>query len=241
MNKSFLTNLIAGLCVTVGLICPAHSRQPILNIGLFALSGAITNWLAIYMLFEKIPGIFGSGVIPNQFEDFKAGIHNLVMEQFFNEDNIIKFFKGSDSRSEESHLNLEPIIEETDLNPAFDAVVSAIVDSSFGGMLGMFGGPSALEGLRQPFIIKMKGAFKDIANSKDFQSNLMEKLNNPLTHKDMLEKADQIVKKRLNELTPQIVKEIIQKMIREHLGWLVVWGGVFGGIIGLLTVYIHAN
>ena len=46
---------------------------------------------------------------------------------------------------------------------------------------------------------------------------------------EVIEVADN----RLDELTPEQVKEIVQDMIRKHLGWLVVWGGVFGGIIGL--------
>ena len=51
--------------------------------GLFALSGGLTNWLAIHMLFEKVPLLYGSGVIPNRFEDFKNGIKNLIMNEFF--------------------------------------------------------------------------------------------------------------------------------------------------------------
>jgi len=36
------------------------------------------------MLFEKIPFLYGSGVIELRFKDFKSGIKNLVMSQFFN-------------------------------------------------------------------------------------------------------------------------------------------------------------
>ena len=53
------------------------------------------------------------------------------------------------------------------------------------------------------------------------------------------DKVQGIVAARLNELTPQLVKEIVQDMIRAHLGWLVVWGGVFGGLIGLITSMIQ--
>ena len=49
-----------------------------------------------------------------------------------------------------------------------------------------------------------------------------------LTHQ-----VEQIIDNRLQELTPEKVKDIVQNMIRKHLGWLVVWGGVFGGVIGL--------
>ena len=43
------------------------------------------------------------------------------------------------------------MIEQTDFSPAFDALTKTVMESSFGGMLGMFGGIGALEGLRAPF------------------------------------------------------------------------------------------
>jgi len=67
VNKSVITNGLAAIIFIVGY---SLEQQIILYIGLFALSGAITNWLAIHMLFEKVPGLYGSGVIPARFEDF---------------------------------------------------------------------------------------------------------------------------------------------------------------------------
>ena len=63
-DKSLVTNFIAILLTVVGYFLEAPYRQPVLSIGLFAFSGALTNWLAIHMLFEKVPGFYGSGVIP---------------------------------------------------------------------------------------------------------------------------------------------------------------------------------
>ena len=51
----------------------------------------------------------------------------------------------------------------------------------------------------------------------------------------LIGKVEHIIDNRLNELTPENVKQIVQDMIREHLGWLVVWGGVFGGAIGMIV------
>ena len=56
MNKSLITNLIAALLATCGLFSPIHG-EIIFIVGIFALSGGVTNWLAIHMLFEKIPFI----------------------------------------------------------------------------------------------------------------------------------------------------------------------------------------
>jgi uncharacterized membrane protein YheB (UPF0754 family) len=230
VNKSFITNLIALTCTLVGYFID----QPILfTIGLFALSGAITNWLAVHMLFEKVPGLYGSGVIPARFEDFKAGIRQLMMEQFFTKENIDRFL--STSSGEAASIDLSPVIERVDLSPAFDSLVDVIENSSFGGMLAMVGGSEALKPLKEPFIEKMKVTVKDITQSEEFNALLRDELEQPNIIEGMQEKVSDIIEKRLSELTPQLVKEIIQTMIKEHLGWLVIWGGIFGGLIGLVA------
>ena len=82
MNKSLLTNLISASITVYGLFSPVYSTE-IFMAGLFALSGGLTNWLAIHMLFEKIPLLYGSGVIPNRFQEFKDGLKELIMREFF--------------------------------------------------------------------------------------------------------------------------------------------------------------
>lgn len=233
MNKSFITNSLAILVVIIGLTI---KNELILTIGLFALSGAITNWLAIHMLFEKVPGLYGSGVIPARFEDFKAAIRNLMMEQFFTEENIDRFLRVSDGVKPDLHL--APVIEKVDLSPSFDSLVKVIMESSFGSMLGMFGGEKALTPLKEPFIVNMKQSLIDMTQSDTFLELLRDELEQPDVMNDIREKVEDIIEKRLEELTPKLVKEIIQEMIKKHLGWLVVWGGVFGGLIGLFAALI---
>ena len=89
MNKSIITNGLALVIVLLGFML---DNVIIKTVGLFAISGALTNWIAVHMLFEKVPGLYGSGVIPERFEDFKSGIRTLVMEQFFSKENIIIFY-----------------------------------------------------------------------------------------------------------------------------------------------------
>ena len=230
MNKSLITNLIALACTIGGYVSEQHI---LFTLGLFALSGAITNWLAVHMLFEKVPLLYGSGVIPARFEEFKVAIRQLMMEQFFTEDNIDRFL--SDSSGKASTLNLAPVIDKVDLSPAFDSLVSVIENSSFGSMLAMVGGSEALQPMKEPFIEKMKLSIQDIAQSEQFNTLLREELEQPDIISGMRDKVSDIIEKRLNELTPQLVKEIVQKMIQKHLGWLVVWGGIFGGIIGVVA------
>ncbi|CAM3384151.1 DUF445 domain-containing protein [Shewanella pealeana] len=234
LNKSVITNLLAAILVAVGYL---FALPIVLTVGLFALSGAVTNWLAIHMLFEKVPGLYGSGVIPSRFEEFKQAIANLMMKQFFTEENIDRFLSGEGGI--EKQLNLQPVIDNIDLSPAFDALVTTVEQSSFGGMLAMFGGSDAITPLREPFIEKMKSSLSEIAQSEDFYELLKAELEQPNMIADMRAKVEEIVTQRLDELTPQLVKEIVQEMIREHLGWLVVWGGVFGGLIGLAAALIQ--
>jgi uncharacterized membrane protein YheB (UPF0754 family) len=236
-NKSSGTNLISAACVILGLFLPAPLHRPVLMIGLFGLSGALTNWLAIYMLFEKIPGLYGSGVIPERFEDFKREIHRLMMEQFFNPENIQRFL-DEQGPGEDDGFDFNVIIDETDMTPAFDGLVEVVQASSFGNLLGMVGGVQALEPLREPFGSKLKDALKDVAHAPEFQENLRAQVSGFAVSEYMLVQIDTLVQRRLEELTPQMVKEIMQQMIRDHLGWLVVWGGVFGGLIGLITSWI---
>ena len=80
MNKSLITNLVALALVLVGFL---FEQAIVLSVGLFALSGAVTNWLAIHMLFEKVPFLYGSGVITLKFASFKVAIRNLIMTEFF--------------------------------------------------------------------------------------------------------------------------------------------------------------
>ena len=51
----------------------------------------------------------------------------------------------------------------------------------------------------------------------------------------MRTQVDGLLETKLEELTPDRVKEMMEEVIREHLGWLIVWGNVFGGTIGLLS------
>jgi uncharacterized membrane protein YheB (UPF0754 family) len=229
-NKSFLTNLIAVLIIIADYLYPVESDL-MQSIGFFALSGAFTNWLAIHMLFEKVPFLYGSGVIPNRFDEFKLAIKELMMKQFFTQENIKQFIE-----TEEQHgsrvLNIEPLLNAIDYEIIYKGLVTSIMESSFGSMLQMMGGEQALIPLREPFMKKMKTALREMVQSKRLKDILANGLDSHKVGKDIVSKIETIIDKRLNELTPQLVKEMVKRIIKVHLGWLVVWGGIFGGILG---------
>ena len=233
INKSLVSNLIAAALVVAGLISPEPYRVYVLNTGLFALSGGITNWLAVHMLFERVPGFYGSGVIPLRFEEFKLGIRALVMDQFFRQADLESFFHGSGDTSDKVAQQLKQAVANLDLEQAFESLLDIIMGSSFGGMLGMLGGRDALSSLKTPFTEKMQEFFEEQFSQSEFRDQVESALKSALDDDAIRSNLESLIDQRLSQLTPQKVEEILQTMIRKHLGWLVVWGCVLGGVIGL--------
>jgi len=231
-NKAKVTDLISLLLIVAAYFASDPYHEPLLYTGLFALSGAMTNQLAIHMLFEKVPGLYGSGVIEKNFEVFKVSIRKMIMEQFFTEEKLNRFFQD-----EEQKIDLAPLVESADFTPAFDALKQSIMESKFGSMVQMFGGEDALEPLRDTFARRLKTAVSSIVSSETFRAQLDHHLIHSSLSSDMIESIDVLISKRLEELSPSMVKELVENLIHAHLGWLVVWGGVFGGLIGLMSSF----
>jgi len=225
MNKSLITNLISIFIILIGFLY-RDDFSFILLVGVFALSGSITNWLAIHMLFDKVPFLYGSGVILDRFDDIKLGIKNLILKELFSADQIDKFILDNKQKASGG------IIEKIDFDRVFIGLVESIEGSQLGGMLAMIGGRKALEPLKDPFVKKLKVIIEDFIKDNSGNNNSTDEL---------LLKIENILDARLADLSPNDVKIIIQKMIREHLGWLVVWGGFFGGLLGLIFSPVGLN
>lgn len=222
MNKSLITNLTTLFITIYGSFSPFYSAE-IFMAGLFGLSGGLTNWLAIHMLFEKVPFLFGSGVIPSRFNEFKEGIRSLIMHEFFSSKNFEKV-------SDDNNIVLANFLNNINYDDIFSKLVEAIKESSLGTMLQMVGGEKALEPLKDPLKKKIKESIDELL-SKNLQGDqgFRDKLQNQI---------QLIIDSRLAELTPEQVKIIVKDIIHKHLGWLVVWGGVIGVLIGLILSFL---
>lgn len=162
LNKNILPNLVALGIIGLSFLFAGPLKAVLLSTGLFALSGALTNWLAVHMLFERVPGLYGSGVIVLHFEQFKQGILRMVHEHLFNKDRVEKVLSNPDG---DLNIDLQPIIAGIDLDVAYDQLVETVMESSFGSMLGMLGGDNALESMRDPFKRRMGKYLEDAAAS----------------------------------------------------------------------------
>ena len=232
ISKGLVVNLIALTLVVASFLVSKNISNYLYYSGLFALSGAITNQIAIYMIFNKVPFLYGSGVVELNFEKFKHSIKNLIMEQFFNKERIDKFLKA-----EIETLDFTEIIDKIDFTPAFTSLKESILESKFGAVINMFGGESAIESLKVTFIKRLKSSLISILSTNAFKEQLKNFKN--ISHTDsFVEKIDTIITEKLDTLTPQDVKSLVERLIKEHLDWLVVWGGLFGGLIGLISTSI---
>lgn len=228
-RKNLITNVTAIVFVIISFYMPQGIHKQLLaSASIFALAGAVTNWLAIYMLFEKVPFLYGSGVIPVQFESFKKGIESLIMEQFFTQETLTKYLQEESIPGDKIW---DSVSEKIDYDAIFTALSKGVQESPMGGMLAMVGGVEALNTLKPSIVPKLEVEFEQMVKGLTLNVNEHSK-----EYVDSVrEKVHSVIKLRLNELTPQMVKEIIQSMIRQHLGWLVVWGGVFGAILGVFA------
>ena len=163
LNKSLTTNLVALAIICASYPSPKYN-EIIYQTGLFALSGGITNWLAIHMLFEKVPFFYGSGVIPSRFEEFKLGIKQLVMTEFFTPENINVFVE------QQTEVFSADINNMIDFDRVFDGLVEAIENSSMGSMLAMLGGRKALQPLKEPVSLKLQEILSEIKEVKSLET-----------------------------------------------------------------------
>ena len=198
MNKSVITNLVAILIILIG-FSVKDNYSFILMTGIFAFSGSITNWLAVHMLFEKIPFLYGSGVILDRFQDIKVGIKNLILEELFSAEQINKFLlENKDELSEK-------FIDKIDFDRIFQGLVEAIEGSQLGGMLAMVGGRKALEPLKDPIIVKLKIIIGEIISE-----NSGDKTDEQ-SSKSLIIKIETILDARLDDLTPKDIKQNYSK------------------------------
>ena len=261
MDKGTLSNTISASILILGLALDAGPVQAlILSAGLFAFSGGITNWLAVKMLFDKIPGLIGSGVIPARFREIRRKVKDLILEHFFEEEYLRKFFSEhqkdvdwtryiKSSREGQSLLAVfvekqwEKLTSAEVIQPMIDKQIDHLADSSVGGFLMMVG----LENVR-PAVNRFVSAFVEsmqdkvmAAAAKASSYDLEIELDEERIIEDIRAQVEPLLETKLHELQADEVTRMMEEVIRNHLGWLIVWGNVFGGALGILAHVLSLN
>lgn len=231
-EKGTISNLISFAVLIAGLW--GYSRgmgasQWLLAAGLFGFAGGVTNWLAVKMLFDRVPLLYGSGVIPSRFREIRQTIKASIMRYFFDEDYLARFFDAQLDAvrgDEDMGDRIRTLLESERVDAIIDAQLEELMNSPQGMMVKMVGA-STVKPLVARFVV---GVGEQVAPL------LAAEMAGPaLDVGSLRDQVDQLLTAKLEELTPDRVKEMMEEVIREHLGWLVVWGNVFGALIGLVA------
>jgi len=238
MEKGFLSNCFTFIILVVGRLLLIAFPDSILvytiyQFGLFGFAGGITNWLAIKMLFDRVPGLYGSGVIPNRFVEIRETVKNVIMGTFFDEEYLRKYLTSKASgflSSMDLESKFNTLLESPEIDAIIDAKLAALATRPEGMLFVMMGiNPTSLKPMVKPFVTGMGAEIVPFL-TKSFD------LGSLLNIGSIRIEIDNLMTTKLAELTPARVKQLLEAVIRSHLGWLVVWGNVFGGLIGVATV-----
>lgn len=244
-RASLVVNLAALLIVLCGLSLRflaeagtifwlrAWAAGLVLNVGLYALAGGLTNWLAIYMLFDRIPFLYGSGVVGLRFADIKRSLERLLREQFFSTENISRFLDEEIRHFQLSREHLQPIIgDDTLYERLFTRLKEGLSDGNPIVAMAM----PLLDKSREQIIGKLRAGLEaeiDSLLSSDRWSMSLRQTFLAGERDQIAAQVETLIRRRLDELTPEMVKQILKDMIERELSWLVIWGGILGGMLGL--------
>lgn len=260
MDKGTISNLSSATLFALGLALPRGPVQAtILSVGMFAFSGGITNSLAVKMLFDRIPGLVGSGVIPARFREIRAKIRQMILAHFFNDTHLRTFLaEHGNAFSIQDYLKgngqgggyvtrivdqqWERIAAPQVIQPIVDQQIEKLMDSSIGGLLVMVGVENVRPAVSQfvtGFVGGLKGKVLEL--SAGMEKDVRVELDEDKVVEDIRTSVDRLLDAKLRQLDAPTVKRMLEEMIRHHLGWLVVWGNVFGGALGLVAVLIQRH
>lgn len=241
-QKGNLSNLTTFVVFIIGLLLYTLVSQNnlfikfILSAGIFGFSGGITNWLAVKMLFERVPLLYGSGVIPNRFKEIRQAIKITLMESFFDREYLETYLQEKSSDFLQS-INIANLISEKLKDPSIDTIIlnkfMEISRKPEGAFLMMFANmvPGGMEGMIKmikPLLINL---------SEEMSQQLMTtfSLETKIDIDKIREEIDNFLSTKVEQITPEMLKKIIEEVIREHLGWLIIWGNVFGALLGIIS------
>ena len=214
--------------------------QPIpyvLSFGLFGFAGGFTNWLAVKMLFDKIPFLYGSGVIPRQFKEIRETVKSTIMATFFDEQYLGTYLNDR-SKGLLDKIDLEGRIKKIVDDPSTEELMAQklqeMAATPQGAFLAMV--PVMMPGMTMRSIAAMmKPALAGFATEMATKMKGSFDITEFVSVDNVRDEIDELMTEKLKELTPPIVKKLMEDVIRDHLGWLIIWGNVFGGLLGIIS------
>ena len=240
LNKGNISNLITFVIMIIGIAGFESNRCStawafVMSFGLFGFAGGFTNWLAIKMLFDQIPFLVGSGVIPRRFKEIRETVKNTIMNTFFDEAYLQAYIRDRSKGLLESFdlgAKLTAMLDKPEMDTLLLTKLEEAGETPTGAMLkmasGMMGGYAGMVPMIKPMLAGFADEIVPLL-AKTFDAGDLVKIET------VRAEIDRLMTEKLKLLTPAIVKRLMEEVIREHLGWLIVWGNVFGGLIGIFS------
>lgn len=231
LNKGNVSSLISFGLLVAGLLgrrAGVAGSSWVLAAGLFGFAGGITNWLAVKMLFDPVPLLYGSGVIPARFREIRVQIRDLIMRHFFATEYLERFLAARDPAPHmDMAQRIQEMLDSEEVDQAIDRKLAEMTRSPLGIVLQIAGTQRT-----KPLVYEFAGEIGK-ALAPQLERDLRAQAVDPAALRDQV---DKLLAAKLQELNPERVKRMMEEVIRHHLGWLIVWGNVFGGAVGILAL-----
>lgn len=207
--------------------------------GLFGLTGGVTNWLGIKLIFNRIPGLFFSGAISKHFVTAKKLMASFILDAFFSPSQVKKYVNDKTRNyltAEQIDYQLERLLNSSSVEEIINDQLDILMGTQEGMRLQMLGVTKAkLFPLVKPHLLNLKPCIVPLLLSS------VESLE--LLNADHLrEQIVDLILTRTHELSAQQVRLLVKDVIYLHLSWIVFWGSVLGAIVGcaaeLASIYI---
>lgn len=149
--------MLTGLLLVVVADCDNLGCKLLLSAGLFGFAGGVTNCacrapivavtrctyapthardllhpgLAVKMLFDRIPFLYGSGIIPARFKEIRQTVKDTIMVTFFDEEYLVKYLDTHIPKFLDA-LDLPGKLEAELAKPDTDALIEAKLNEVVG-------------------------------------------------------------------------------------------------------------
>lgn len=245
-NKANLSNFSTFLVMVTGIVLTLIFERQVedseavdikVNIaklirafGLFGFSGGMTNWLAIRMMFDKVPFLIGSGILLKHFIEIRENVKKTTMDTYFDAGHITSYVQQK-TEMILSALQLEESIRDIIRSPEVQQLIEEKIDDMYetpeGMVLGMMVNKSKMKTSIMPSIENIGGDIVPLVSQ-------MIRSSEHLTEDNLREKIDEMITSKLVEMEPGLVIGVVKDMVETELGWVIIWGNIFGGLLGII-------
>ncbi|XP_065184684.1 uncharacterized protein LOC135815332 [Sycon ciliatum] len=206
-----------------------------LSAGLFGFMGGFTNWLAVAMLFTKVPFLYGSGVVPARFKEIRVRLRKEMVTSVFDGRHFIRYVNQR-TRTAVASADVPQQIAKFLSNPEVDSILQRRLnefrDEPVGQLLASVGVKADDQSTVKPAII---GASADLAPAV---LTALGQLNKTPVHLFRRE-LDAFITQRAENLDQETVTRMLKAVLRPHLGWIILWGSFFGMVMGIIVQAVN--